>query len=156
MAEYREFEENELEELKKNLEQDEIPRGWRPSLETIEAIQGQKDTHSEGEWIDQGIQNVPVDQVDLSDSPVKNSDDFRKVSHDEMVEGFRKLQEEVQPAAERGADGNYFSQMDEVRGLDYEHGYQRVYDGAHVLVGGRSQREQIIKPPIDPSQPEMK
>ena len=128
MAKYREFDESELEELEESLEQDEIPRGWRPSWETIEAIQGKKDTLDEGEWVDQGIQDVPVEQVDLSDSPVKNPDDFRKVSHDEIAEGFRKLQEEVRPAVERGADGDYFSRIDEERGLDYEHGYRRIYD----------------------------
>jgi hypothetical protein len=123
-----EFDEAELQRLQEQIEGDEIPRGWRPTLETIEAIQGEKDVPGEGEWVDRGIQDVPVEEVDLSDSPVQDTDDFRKVSHAEMVEGFRKLQEEVRPAVAQGAEGDYFSRLDQERGLDYEHGYRRVYD----------------------------
>jgi hypothetical protein len=109
-------------------DEDELPRGWRPSQTTVEAIRGKQDTPREGEWIDRGIQEVPVDEINLSDSPVHDENDFKKVAHDDMVEGFRKLEEEVRPAVEKGADGDYFSKLDEERGLDYEHGYRRVYD----------------------------
>lgn len=123
-----EIHEYELRRIKEHIEEDEMPRGWRPSREDIEAIQGKKDIAGEGEWVDRGIQDVPLDRVDLSDSPVKDADDFRKVSHEEMAEGFRKLEEEVRPAIEQGADGDYFSRLDAERSLDYEHGYRRVYD----------------------------
>jgi hypothetical protein len=128
MARYREFDENELEEYREQTDKSEIPRGWRPSQETIEAIQRSRDAPSEREWVDRSIQDVPVDQVDLSDSPVKDTDDFHKVSREEMVEGFRKLEEEVRPAVAEGANGDHFSRLDQERGLDYEHGYRRVYD----------------------------
>lgn len=123
---WREVDEQDIKRLDE--EQQEIPRGWRPSPETIEAIQGKKDAPSESEWVDQGIQDVPVDKIDMSDSPVQDTGDFQKVSHEEMAEGFRKLEEEVRPAVERGADGDYFYQLDQECGLDYEHGYRRVYD----------------------------
>lgn len=126
MDRHREVDEEEIRPIQE--EGQEIPHSWRPSLETIEAIQGKKDTPNESEWVDRGVQDVLVEQVDLSDSPVKNPEDFRKVSHDKMVDGFHKLQEEVRPAVERGADGDYFSRLDDERGLDYENGYRRVYD----------------------------
>jgi hypothetical protein len=34
----------------------------------------------------------------------------------------------VLPAVRRGAGGEDFARMDAERGLDYEHGYQRVYE----------------------------
>ncbi|MFX1355112.1 MAG: hypothetical protein ACFFGP_14250 [Promethearchaeota archaeon] len=120
--------EDESSEIEELAQEDEIPRGWRPSPQTIEAIQGKKDTPSEGEWEDRGIQDVSVDHVDLSDSPVQDAGDFHKVSHEEMVDGFRKLEEEVRPAVAKSADADDFSRLDEDRGLDYEHGYRRVYD----------------------------
>lgn len=122
----REVDEDEIQRLEEKTQ--EIPQGWRPSRETIEAIQSTKDTPREEEWVDRGIQDVPVNQVDLSDSSVENPDDFSKVSHSEMVEGFIKLQRVVRPSVEQGADGDYFSRMDQEQGLDYQHGYQRVYD----------------------------
>lgn len=127
MDKHREVDEEEIDRFQEKTR--EIPHGWRPSAETIETIQGgPKDPPSEVKWVDRGIQDVPVDQVDLSDSPVKNTDDFRKVSYNEMIEGIHKLQEEVRPAVERGADGEYFSRLDEVRGLTHENGYRKVYD----------------------------
>jgi hypothetical protein len=128
MSKYRELDEKELEEQRERTGEGEIPRGWRPSQETVEAIQSARDVSVEREWADQGIRDVPLAQVDLRDSPVHDTSDFHKVSREEMVEGFRKLEEEVRPAVERGATGDYFSQLDKEQGLDYEHGYRRVYD----------------------------
>ncbi len=133
MSRQREFDEDEVQQLRED-EQD-LPRGWQPDRDTIAAIQGQSDgTHDDeghregGEWVDRGIQDVRVDEVDLKDSPVQDNSDFQKVSHEEMVEGFRVLKQEVEPAVDQGADGEYFSRQDEQRGLDYEHGSRRVYD----------------------------
>lgn len=81
-----------------------------------------------GGWVDTGIQMVSIDQINLSDSPVANTGDFHKVSAQEMVEGFRKLQDRVAPAVAHGADADYFSQLDATQGLDYAHGYRRIYD----------------------------
>jgi len=79
-------------------------------------------------WLDRGVQEVPVDQIDVSDSTVSGTEDFHKVSHDEMVRGFGKLVGTVRPAVTGGADGDYFSKLDDAGGLDYENGYRRVYD----------------------------
>ncbi len=81
-----------------------------------------------GGWVDTGIQTVSLDQIDLSDSPVTGTGDFQKVSAQEVTEGFRKLQDVVAPAVAQGADGDYFSQLDAAQGLDYAHGYRRIYD----------------------------
>lgn len=79
-------------------------------------------------WVNTGIQIVDLDLIDLSDSPVADTGDFHKVSAQEMQEGLRKLQDVVMPAVAQGADGDYFSQLDAAQGLDYAHGYRRIYD----------------------------
>jgi hypothetical protein len=108
--------------------EDDVPRHWQPSSDTINAIRGQTDGTERREWIDKGIQDVPVDRVDLNDSHVQGEKDFKKVSKAEMQEGFEKLETTVRPAVDKGADGDYFSDLDRTQGLDYEHGYRRVYD----------------------------
>ncbi len=74
------------------------------------------------------LQEVNIDKIDLSSSPVTSSQDFHKVSYQEMVEGLQKWQNVVAPAVAQGADGDYFSQLDATLGHDYAHGYRRIYD----------------------------
>jgi hypothetical protein len=45
-----------------------------------------------------------------------------------VVEGFKKLEEIVQPGVDQGWTGDDFARVDAERGYDYEHGYQRIYD----------------------------
>jgi hypothetical protein len=85
-----------------------------------------------GVWEKQGIQDVPLEQIDLSDSHVHNADDFEKVSYEEMVEGLRKLEEVVHPAVRGGAHADYFSQLDAEQRLDYAHGYLKVYESFYA------------------------
>jgi hypothetical protein len=125
---HSELDEDETPEVDERIEPSKAPPGWRPSAETVAAIASESDAPSDSEWVDRGIQDVPLDTIDISDSPVEGEEDFRKVSHDDMVEGFSKLEKVVRPAVEQGADGDTFYQMDQVQGLDYEHGYQRIYD----------------------------
>lgn len=87
-----------------------------------------------GDWVEHGIQDVPLDQIDLSDSHVKGPEDYRKVSHDEMRAGVQRLEEVVRPAVRDGADGGTFSQMDAQQGLDYAHGYRKVYDAFYGTI----------------------
>lgn len=82
----------------------------------------------EGTWMDRGIQDVPLDRISLEDSPVHNANDFVKVPHDEMIQGIRVLESDVRPAVARGATRDDFEELDRVRGLDYAHSHQRVYD----------------------------
>ena len=130
----REIYEDELAEVGDAVQPGEVPPGWRPSPEAIEAIQGnqeatlENDAAGEGEWVDRGIQDVPLDKINLSDSYVQEADDFRKVSHEDMVGGFHALEGEVRPGVDQGAEGESFSSIDEKRGQDYEHGSRRVYD----------------------------
>ena len=81
-----------------------------------------------GVWLERGIQNVSLHQIDLGNSSVAGRSDFRKVSHEEMQEGIRKLEEVVRPDVQNGANGEHFSQMDARLGLDYAQGYRRIYD----------------------------
>jgi hypothetical protein len=78
--------------------------------------------------MDLGIRDVPLADIDLSDSPVHGPDDFRKVSEPDMREGLRKLAEVVLPAVAGGLRAQHFDRLDAERGLDYEHGYRRVFD----------------------------
>jgi hypothetical protein len=75
-----------------------------------------------------GTREVPLDQIDLSDSTVHGPGDFTKVPYDEVVAGLRTLESEIRPAVARGADGDYFARLDAQRGLDYAHGTRRIYD----------------------------
>ena len=81
-----------------------------------------------GSWTERGIVNVPVDQIDLSQSSVAGDSDFIKVSRKQMEDGFKKLGEVVLSAVANGADKEFFRQMDNEKGLDYSSGYQRVYE----------------------------
>ena len=75
------------------------------------------------------VQSVPVSQVNMDDTEhVKGPEDFHKTSYEEMVEGLHKLQEVVQPTVESGHGVDYFRDLDQKLGLDYEHGYQRIYE----------------------------
>jgi len=81
---------------------------------------------------EKGVQNIPVkylvQHINGERSHVKGKGDFHKVSYEDMVEGFHKLNSVVKPKVLKGASGDDFSQMDALQGLDYEHGYRRIYD----------------------------
>ena len=85
-------------------------------------------TSSSKKWVELGMVDVSLDAIDLSDSWVKGTGDFHKVPYGTMVEGVRNFKGIVQPAVKQGANGDYFSEMDRRAGLDYEHGYRRLYD----------------------------
>jgi len=82
----------------------------------------------QGEWVDTGIHEVPVGAIDVADTYVHGESDFQKVSHEDMVHGFERLENEVRPAVERGVDEEYFRTLDMQRRLDYQDGSQRVYE----------------------------
>jgi hypothetical protein len=100
----------------------------KPGIETEQALDPKEGKTDEGKWVDTGIQDVPVDKIDDSDTYVNSTDDFHKVSHEEMVRGFNTLQSDVRPAVEKGADVEHFRKLDQQRGLEYENGTQRVYE----------------------------
>ncbi len=84
---------------------------------------------SSGTWSTPEIQMVTLDQIDVSTSSVTGLQDFHKVSPQDMMEGFQKLQQVVMPAVAQGADGDYFAQLDTAQGLAFAHGYQRIFEG---------------------------
>src|SRR3989304_805022 len=92
---------DESPDIKADTEAD-VPRHWQASADTITAIRGRNEGAKEREWVDKGIQDVPVSQVDLSESHVRGGSDFKKVSQAEMVEGFHKLETTVRPSVEKG------------------------------------------------------
>lgn len=74
------------------------------------------------------IQDVALNQIDLSDSPIAGEESFRKVSYATMLDGLLTLDREVRPAVLAGADGDTFSALDAELGLDPEFSYRRIYD----------------------------
>lgn len=79
-------------------------------------------------WVDSGIRGInPMHLPDPED--ISGPDDFRKVSEEDMRSGLERLQE-MRPVIESGvgASSDYWADYDRAHGLDYEHGYQRVYE----------------------------
>jgi len=72
------------------------------------------------------IRVVPIDQIDLSDSPVQGDADFHKVSHADMVEGLTKLQQ-VQQWIEQGATDQMLRDIDAQQGLSGVQSYHNIY-----------------------------
>lgn len=79
-------------------------------------------------WIDEGIHQVPVHELPPPEG-ITSAADFQKVSETEMRAGIRRLQE-MRPTIEAGAgaSSDYWREFDKTHGLEYAHGYQRVYD----------------------------
>lgn len=80
------------------------------------------------QWIESGIQNVPLAKIDLSDSYIESADDYKKVPYETMRVGVQRLIDVIRPAVQNGANADYFREMDSIQGLNYEHGYLRVYE----------------------------
>lgn len=81
-----------------------------------------------GKWINTGIRDVPVS--DLPDpEDISGPSDFQKVSQSKMRVGLERLQQmkSIIDSGE-GASSDYWAEFDRKRGLDYAHGYQRIYD----------------------------
>ncbi len=87
-----------------------------------------ENVEKKGEWVDKGIQNVAVDQINLEDSWVRGEQDFHKVSPQEFRRGFQVLEKEVKPAVAKGAIGDDFYHQDRARGLEYQNGSEKIYD----------------------------
>ena len=99
-------------------------------VEPLETEQGvsQLETESPNKWVDNGIQNVPVDKVDISDSHVKGPEDFEKVSYEEMKRGTEVMTNFVKPNVESGWTASEFRAYDQAKNLDYQHGTLKIYD----------------------------
>lgn len=80
------------------------------------------------EWVDRGVLDVPVADLPNPDG-IEGSTDFHKLSAPEMKAGLARL-EEMKPAiaSGKGASSDYWAEHDRQHGLDYAHGYQRVYE----------------------------
>jgi len=100
----------------------------KPGFEFDQPSNIKESDASKSQWVEVGIQNVPVDKIDLSDTYINGPEDFKKVSHDEVVRGIRTLQSEIRPAVENGADKEHFRNLDHQRGLEYPNGSQRIYE----------------------------
>lgn len=126
---FKQREINEFDDIEKTKDNEVcIPKEWKPRFETIKTIQEGEEKNEEREWVNRGITDVPINSIDVRDTVIKGESDFHKVTHDQMKDGVKKLESSVRPAVEQGADGDYFSDLDQQKGLDYEHGYRRVYD----------------------------
>lgn len=87
-----------------------------------------KNIHNEDKWIDRGIISVSVEDLPNPEG-ISGDADFKKVSSEDMQKGLLQLQE-IQTAIKTGSgvDGDYWTQVDNSKGLEYEHGYRRIYD----------------------------
>ena len=87
-----------------------------------------KVTPSEGsDWVDRGIQDVPVTDLPAPEG-VNSPEDFdHHISYDDAVASLQRL-EEMKPLIEKGYTSEDFAKLDKAAGLSYEHGRQRIYD----------------------------
>lgn len=75
------------------------------------------------------IQDVALDQIDLTDSPVEDESDFRKVSQDEMIAGFEKLAQ-VRRWISEGATDQWLYEVDQAartQGVPEAQGHYNIY-----------------------------
>ncbi|MCX6021219.1 MAG: hypothetical protein NTZ05_05735, partial [Chloroflexi bacterium] len=130
-------EQDEIPPVKEERERAEAPREWRPNFD---GDQQRKpgDARRELEIVDRGIQDVPLEKIDLRDSPVKGPEDFRKVSQSDLREGFSKLEQTVRPAVANGATQEDIAQIDQKdqTAADFQHSYARVYDALSMVTIG--------------------
>ncbi len=70
----------------------------------------------------------PIARLGFDDLHVKGPEDFKKVSYQDMVEGFRKLTSLVRPAVEAGMTRDEFRDLDAKQRLSMVDGYLRIYD----------------------------
>jgi hypothetical protein len=92
------------------------------------SMQGDQSPLGEGRWVDRGIQDVPVSALPDPDW-VNSRSDFQKIPASEMEAGMKRLQA-IQQMEARGLPSNSdaWRAVDQKLGLDYQHGYQSVYE----------------------------
>ena len=82
------------------------------------------------DWIDRGIQDVPVANLAQPDG-VSGPEDFdHHISYEDAMRATRRYQK-MQPLIAQGYTGDDFSAEDEAAGVPYEQGKRRVYDLYH-------------------------
>lgn len=100
----------------------------RMSSEGIRAMQG-PEPPEKAEWIDRGIQDVPLNRIDLRGEHLYDAQDPRGDSYAQIADGVHKLQDTVRPAVGAGQQRDYFQGLDREQGLDpATNGYTKVYD----------------------------
>jgi hypothetical protein len=97
---------------------------WQPLREGVSLAEALAATAGEAH----AIQDIPLAQIDWKDVGHLEAEDYHKVSYEEMRAGLLKLEQVVRLAVRRGATAEDFTRMDEEQGLDYAHGYRRIYD----------------------------
>jgi hypothetical protein len=81
-----------------------------------------------GPWVERGVVMVSVDDLPIPED-ISDASDFQKVPIDEMKAGLKKLQEML-PVIESGvgASKEYWSKIDNERGLEHPDGYLHIYE----------------------------
>ncbi len=74
------------------------------------------------------IEDIPLAQIDWENIEPLTPKDYKKVPYNEMRAGLLKLQQVVKPQIELGATEDDFMLMDDEQGLEYAHGYHRIYE----------------------------
>jgi hypothetical protein len=106
------------------------PNETKDQVEPLETEQGigQVEKEAANKWVDNGIQNVPVEKVNTSDSRVKGPENFEKVSYEEMKRGTEIMTNFIRPNVEQGWTAENFRAYDQAKGLDYRGSTLRIYD----------------------------
>ena len=126
---FEDFESYEHFEQKTHQIDDELHEKFTPGIEQFNKLNNQAATDRSGEWVEMGYQNIPINNIDISDAHVHSENDFHKVSFDEMRRGMGILESEVRPLVEgHGASKGYFEQLDRSQPLDGGVSRTTVYD----------------------------
>lgn len=101
--------------------------GRRAMQESVSDQSATTAMETKGEWVDRGIQDVPVTDLP-SPEDVDGPQDFNHhISYDDAIAATHELQN-IKPSVAQGWTGDDFSAADEKAGLDYANGQRRVYD----------------------------
>jgi hypothetical protein len=79
------------------------------------------------DWVDRGIQDIPVSRLPRPDGVTGPADFDHHITHEDAVRVTRGLQV-MKPLIDSGHTSEDFAAMDREDGTDYEHGRQRIFD----------------------------
>ncbi len=117
---------NDVKDKPPDFQDSQPPR--RLGGEGMRAMQGVEPAEK-AEWIDRGIQDVPLNRIDLRGEHLYDQQDPRSDSYAQIADGVHKLEDTVRPAVGAGKERDYFQSLDQQQGLDpAKNGYTKVYD----------------------------
>ena len=85
------------------------------------------DVREGAHWEDRGIIDVPVADLPQPEGVDGPQDFNHHIKYEDAVSATRTVQE-MKPQIDAGYTSDDFADLDKAKGLNYEHGQQRVYD----------------------------